>query len=168
MSPATCNRVTLTISVSEVLYDALLVSADIQETTVTDVVASALRQSEIAFFAETEWDEVVVLEVLTPPPPSERPLASDVVPGICWFGSVQQAILDHLPDAPTSPGSGVYDLHEVRKTMQHSHHGPAVSRAVRQLIRRRVIEVVAPTGNNQFQRADSRESRVRFVRVTGR
>ena len=44
-------------------------------------------------------------------------------------------------------GSEVYDLAEVRRTMLDSHHGPAVSRAVHQLVRRGVLESMTPTSN---------------------
>ena len=55
------------------------------------------------------------------------------------LGRVQRSIMDHLVDAPASPGSDVFDLRAVARTVQ-ARHQPAVSRAVQQLVRRGVLE----------------------------
>jgi hypothetical protein len=71
-------RVTLTIEISEVLYSALTVTAAMSETTVPTFIGSALRETQIAFFAGTSESpsesDVVVLDVraATPPPQHAR------------------------------------------------------------------------------------------------
>jgi len=78
------------------------------------------------------------------------------------FGSVQRSIMNGLADAAIAPGSDVFDLRAVARTMQ-ARHQPAVSRAVHQLVRRGVLEWMMPTGTG-FRPDDGWESRVRFVR----
>jgi hypothetical protein len=116
---AVCTRVTLTVELSEVLFSAIQITATMSQTTVPAFIGSALRQTQIAFFAEASESppesEVVVLEVRAATTPSGTRPRGDL-------GPLQQAILDHLLDAPAM--SGVYDLLEVRRTMRHSHHGP--------------------------------------------
>ncbi len=125
---AVCPRVTLTIEISEVLFDAIQITAAMSRTTVPAFIGSALRETQIAFFAEnSELAEVVVLEVRDANPAPGPRRRGDL-------GALQRAILASLENAPNQ--LGVYDLREVRKTMLHSHHGAAVSRAVHQLVRR--------------------------------
>jgi hypothetical protein len=78
------------------------------------------------------------------------------------FGSVQRAIVNHLADAPASPGSDVFDLRAVSRTMQ-AHHQPAVSRAVHRLVERGVLESMTPTGGG-FRLDDGWQGLVRYVR----
>ena len=152
---AVCPRVTLTIQISEVLYDALQVAAVMSQTTVPAFIGSVLRESQVTFFADSgeSLSDVVVLDVReTPPPASTR---GDL-------GPLQRAVLDHLLDAPTM--SGVYDLGELRRAMLRSHHGPAVSRAVHRLVELGVLVPMTPTSNGFQPDLGGAESRVRFVR----
>jgi hypothetical protein len=125
---AVCPRVTLTIEISEVLFDAIQITAAMSRTTVPAFIGSALRDTQIAFFAEnSELPDVVVLEVRDAnPAPGPRKRAD--------LGALQRAILASLENAPHQ--MGVYDLAEVRRTLLHSHSAPNVSRAVHQLVRR--------------------------------
>jgi hypothetical protein len=59
------------------------------------------------------------------------------------------------------PASGVFDLHKVRRTI-HYYHRTAVSRAVHQLVRLRVLEPMMPTGG-EFIPAEGRLGQVGFV-----
>jgi hypothetical protein len=128
---AVCPRVTLTIEISEVLFDAIQITAAMSRTTVPAFIGSALRETQIAFFAESSesLSDVVVLDVREVNPaaaPGPRKRGD--------LGALQRAILASLENAPNR--LGVYDLKEVRKKLAHSHHGAAVSRAVHQLVRR--------------------------------
>ena len=160
MNPAPVGaRILLTVEISEVLFSAIQITASMSRTTVNSFSGSALRQTQISFFAEapaTSESEVVVLDVRPTPAPGTRARGE--------LGSLQQAILDHLLDAPTT--SGVFDLAEVRRTMLLHHHGAAVSRAVHQLIRRGVLESMVPTAAG-FQPDVGREGPLRFVRCAG-
>jgi hypothetical protein len=51
--------------------------------------------------------------------------------------------------------------------MLNSHHGPAVSRAVHQLVRRGVLEPMMPTSTGFRPDLGGRENKVRFVRRGG-
>lgn len=79
------------------------------------------------------------------------------------LGSVQRAILNHLADAPASPGSNVFDLRAVSRTMQARHQN-AVSRAVHQLVRRGVLESMVPTGAGFRPDNDGWQGQMRYVR----
>jgi hypothetical protein len=139
---AVCPRVTLTIQISEVLYDAIQITAAMSETTVPAFIGSALRETQIAFFAENSESpsDVVVVEVReSAPAPGPRKRGD--------LGALQRAILESLESAPNQ--LGVYDLREVRKTLLHSHHGAAVSRALHQLVRRGWM---VPTGTRYVRR----------------
>jgi len=141
---AVCPRVTLTIEISEVLFDAIQITAAMSRTTVPAFIGSALRETQIAFFAENSesLSDVVVLDVCeSAPDPSPRKRGD--------LGALQRAILASLENAPNK--LGVYDLKEVRKTLAHSHHGAAVSRAVHQLVRRGWM-VPAGTGTRYVRR----------------
>ena len=91
-----CPRVTLTIEISEVLFSAIQITATMSQTTVPAFIGSALRQTQIAFFAEISESppesDVVVLDVRAarPQPPSTR------VPGEPHLGALQSAILGQL------------------------------------------------------------------------
>ena len=143
MIPAAgCPRVTLTIQISEVLFDAILITAAMSQTTVPAFIGSALRETQIAFFAENteSLSDVVLLEVRAhSPSPGSRKRGD--------LGALQRAILDCLENAPNQ--LGVYDLKEVRKTLAHSHHGAAVSRAVHQLFRRGAL---VPVNGSRYAR----------------
>jgi hypothetical protein len=72
---AVCPRVTLTIQISEVLYDAIQITAAMSQTTVNAFIGSALRETQIAFFAENSESlpDVAVLDVrATTPSPNTR------------------------------------------------------------------------------------------------
>jgi hypothetical protein len=180
MSPApVCSRMTLTVEVSALLFDALTITAQRSGKTVSAFIVSALLQNQIASFAEdsegpSECD-VVVLDARSTPPPSKMGRSSETEdfsqrrgsepPMRGDLGPLQRAILDHLLDAPTM--SGVYDLLEVRRAMLRSHSGPAVSRAVHQLVRRGVLEPMTPTSNRFRPDAGGVESKLRYVRRAG-
>lgn len=59
--------------------------------------------------------------------------------------SVQRAVMAHLADVSASPGSDVFDLRAVARTMG-ARHQPAVSRAADQPVRRGVLEWMVPAG----------------------
>jgi len=157
MSPApVCPRVTLTIEVSTVLFDALVVSADMSGTTVNAFVALALRRTQISFFAETSAadsespsdSDVALLDVRAAAPRRRGDL-----------GTLQQAILDHLVGSPT----GIYDLRAVRRTL-NAHSRPALSVAVHRLVERGVLDPMIPTGGGFQRDVGGTENRVRYVR----
>jgi hypothetical protein len=79
-----------------------------------------------------------------------------------YLGSVQRSVLARLADAPTSPGSDVFDLRVATRAMG-AHISPAVSRAVHQLVRRGVLEWMRPAASG-FRANDAWESKVRYVR----
>lgn len=172
MSPApVCTRVTLTIEVSEVLFSAIQITATMAQTTVNAFIGTALRQTQITFFAEaagTSESDVAVLDVR-----ATRPLGTKKNHGGSAevsgqrggdLGSLQQAIMNHLLDTPTM--SGIYDLFEVRKTMLRTHSGPAVSRAVHQFVRRGLLEPMTAVGTGFQPDVDRSESRLlRYVRL---
>jgi hypothetical protein len=152
---AVCPRVTLTLQISEVLYDALQITAAMSQTTVPAFIGSVLRESQITFFAENgeSLSDVVVLDVrqAMPPPPSAR---GDL-------GALQRAVLENLLDTPMM--AGVYDLREVRRAMLPSHHGPAVSRAVHRLVELGVLVSMTPTSDGFQPDVGGAESKVRYV-----
>lgn len=159
MIPAAVSpRVTLSISISEVLYDAIQIAAVMSQTTVPAFIGSVLRESQITFFAENgeSLSDVVVLDVReTTPAPTTSTRGGN--------GALQRAVLNNLLDAPTM--SGVYDLGELRRTMLHSHHGPAVSRAVHRLVELGVLVPMMPTSTGFLPDVGAAGSRVRYVAV---
>jgi hypothetical protein len=142
MTPAAvCSRITLTVQISETLYDAIQISAAMSRTTVPAFIGSALRETQIAFFAEPASSgsfDVLVLDV----DDSSPDLPSTPRRRGRGIGALQRAILAGLENAPNQ--LGVYDLAEVRRTLLHSHHGPNISRAIHELVRRGWL---VPTGD---------------------
>ena len=125
-------------------------------------VGSALRQTQIAFFAEISESppecDVVVLDVCTAPPPTpSTPARGDL-------GSLQRAIMNYLLNAPTM--GGVFDLREIRRSMLRSHSASSISRAFRTLLDGDYIEamVLTPAG---FEPDVGGEGPARFVRCAG-
>lgn len=144
-------RVTLTIEISEVLYSALQIAAAMAETTVNAFIGVALRETQIAFFAETE---TATPECEPTPAPGSRRRGD--------LGALQRAVLESLHDTPMT--GGVYDLREVRKAMLRSHHRPAVSRAVHRLVELGVLVSMTPTSNGFRPDVGGAECQVRYVR----
>ena len=148
MSPApVCTRVTLTIEITEVLYSALQITATMSRTTVPAFIGSALRQTQVAFFAElpaTSEPDVAVVEVRATAAPTQKETLPEPAPFSTSvrgdLGAVQREVLALVDD-------GVADLLEVRRTLLRSHQGPAVSRAVHQLLKRGLLEPMTPTSN---------------------
>jgi hypothetical protein len=163
MSPtAVCPRVTLTIQISETLFDALQITATMTRTTVPAFIGSALRETQIAFFAEGVPD-VVMVDVRSDAaqrqhnPAGTGEFNQQRVSEARARGAVQRAVLA-LVDA------GVSDLLDVRRMMLQDYPGPSISRALHQVILRDLLEPVMPTSNG-FQPAMGGEAgRVRFVR----
>ena len=126
MTPAAVSsRVTLTIEISGVLFSALQVAAAMDQTTVSDLLASVLRESQITFFAddgESAQLEVLAVRDLDPTPvtPMKRQSA----------GTLEREILDRLAD------DGVSDLSTVRRALLRDYKPAVVSREVHRLIKR--------------------------------
>lgn len=83
------------------------------------------------------------------------------------LGAVQTEIMTGLATAtPTAPGGDVYDLRPLAKTLRSHRRQPAVSRAVRGLVRTGILEWLMPTDGNLVDfRADSGlQGQVRYLR----
>ena len=79
------------------------------------------------------------------------------------LGSLQREILAHLAGAPVIPGGDVFDLRSAVRSLPH--HQASVSRAVRRLVRRGVLEWLRQNGSGRgFIPADEWEGQVRYVR----
>jgi hypothetical protein len=164
-------RILLAVEISEVLFSASQITATMSQTSVNAFIGTALRQTQISFFAEapaTSESEVELVDVRATTTPGEKKKSCETQDFTKQrrreaLGPLQQAIMNRLLDAP--PGD-IIDLFELRKAMLRSHSGPAVSRAFRTLLDRGVIQAMVPTASG-FEPDVGREGPLRFVRCAG-